>query len=58
MMAWVVGDYWAWLGELPRTEATILLLLAIALVWLRPTVAETCSPVDAAGDAPAEGGVG
>jgi hypothetical protein len=53
MLAWVVGDYWAWLGNLPRTEATVLLVLAIALVWLRPTVAESCrDPVptaDAAG---------
>jgi len=40
MVAWVVGDYAAWLGNLPRTEAAILLGLAIALVWLRPTVAE------------------
>lgn len=40
MVAWVVGDYAAWLGDLPRTEAAILLALAIALVWLRPTVAE------------------
>ena len=42
MLAWLVGDYSAWLGNLPRTEATILLLVAIALVWLKPTVAESC----------------
>ncbi len=41
MVAWFIGDYTAWLGDLPLTEATILLLLAVALVWLRPTVAET-----------------
>jgi hypothetical protein len=41
MLAWWVGDYAAWLGDLPRTEATLFLLLAIALVWLRPTVAES-----------------
>ena len=36
MAAWVVGDYAEWLGDLPRTEAAILLCLALALVWLRP----------------------
>jgi hypothetical protein len=40
MLAWYVGDYWAWLGDLPRTEASIFLLISLALVWLRPTVAE------------------
>jgi len=41
MLAWFVGDYWAWLGDLPRTEASAFLLVSLALVWLRPTVAET-----------------
>ncbi|MFO0691115.1 MAG: hypothetical protein U0900_20625 [Myxococcota bacterium] len=41
MLAWAVGDYASWLGELPRQEAAILLGLALVLVWLRPTVAET-----------------
>lgn len=41
MLAWAVGDYAGWLGELPRQEATMLLGLALLLVWLRPTVAET-----------------
>lgn len=41
MLAWAVGDYASWLGELPRQEASILLGLAFLLVWLRPTVAET-----------------
>ncbi len=36
MAAWVVGDYTQWLGDLPRTEAYALLLMALALVWLRP----------------------
>jgi hypothetical protein len=47
MVAWLVGDYSAWLGDLPRQEAAILLLIALALVWLRPTVAESVagSPV-------------
>lgn len=40
MVAWLVGDYAVWLGDLPRTEATLLLVIAIALVWLRPTVTE------------------
>ncbi|HPG24277.1 MAG: hypothetical protein H6748_07500 [Spirochaetaceae bacterium] len=41
MVAWVIGDYWTWLGETPRYEAAGLLLAALALIWLRPTVAET-----------------
>jgi hypothetical protein len=36
MAAWLVGDYSTWLGDLPRTEASVLLGLALALVWLRP----------------------
>jgi hypothetical protein len=35
MIAWIVGDYAA-LGELLRGEAAVFLLLALALVWLRP----------------------
>lgn len=35
MVAWVVGDY-TLLGDLPRVEAALLLLLALAFVWLRP----------------------
>jgi hypothetical protein len=34
--AWTVGDYYAWLGELPRTESVLMLLAALAFVWLRP----------------------
>jgi len=41
MIAWFVGDYWVWLGDLPRTEAGAFLLVSLALVWLRPTVAES-----------------
>jgi len=40
MLAWFVGDYYVWLGDLPRTEASIFLIISLALVWLRPTVAE------------------
>ena len=47
MLAWFVGDYWVWLGDLPRTEASAFLLISLALVWLRPTVAE-CERGDAA----------
>jgi hypothetical protein len=36
MVAWIVGDYYTWLGELPRIEAAVFLLLALAFVWLRP----------------------
>jgi hypothetical protein len=36
MFAWLVGDYAAWLGDLPRLEAAVFLLLALAFVWLRP----------------------
>ena len=35
MLAWLVGDY-ALVGNLLRVEAAIFLLLALALVWLRP----------------------
>ena len=36
MVAWLVGDYYLWLGELPRAEASLFLALALAFVWLRP----------------------
>lgn len=36
MTAWFVGDYALWLGNLPRIEAGLFLLIALALVWLRP----------------------
>ncbi len=36
MVAWVVGDYASWLGDLPRSEAAVLLVFALLLVWLRP----------------------
>jgi hypothetical protein len=49
MLAWFVGDYWVWLGDLPRTEASAFLLVSLALVWLRPTVAEAEAGLAAAG---------
>jgi hypothetical protein len=36
MVAWLIGDYQAWLGDLPRGEAAFFLLLALAFLWLRP----------------------
>ena len=48
MVAWLIGDYAAWLGDLPRSEATLFLLLALALVWTRPTVADTVAAASAA----------
>ena len=36
MLAWIVGDYYVWLGDLPRIEAGVLLVFALAFVWLRP----------------------
>jgi hypothetical protein len=33
--AWFIGDY-AFLGDLPRVEAAVFLLVALAFVWLRP----------------------
>lgn len=44
MAAWLLGDYASWLGELPRQEATIFLVLALALVWARPTVKQSRAP--------------
>ena len=38
MAAWLVGDYAA-LGEILRVEAAVFLLIALALVWLRPPAA-------------------
>jgi len=43
MVAWTIGDYASWLGDIPRQEATALICAALALVWLRPTVADTMS---------------
>ena len=36
ILAWFVGDYYVWLGELPRAEAILFLVLALGFVWLRP----------------------
>jgi len=41
MIAWFIGDYAGWLGDLPRTEASALLGVAFALIWLKPTVSES-----------------
>lgn len=49
MFVWIVGDYYIQLGDLPRTEAAIFLVLALAFVWLRPapTAAPAPEPVAA-----------
>ncbi len=36
MLFWFLGDL-AWVGDVLRVEAAVLLLLALAFVWLRPT---------------------
>jgi hypothetical protein len=48
MFAWILGDYSGWLGDLPRTEASLFLLVALALVWTRPTVADTVAGIPGA----------
>jgi len=35
ILAWLIGDY-AFLGNLLRVEAAVMLLLALAFVWLKP----------------------
>lgn len=35
MAVWTLGDF-AWAGSLPRIEAAIFLVLALAFLWLRP----------------------
>jgi hypothetical protein len=37
MLAWVVGDYYLFPGEVLRAEAALFLILALAFVWLRPS---------------------
>jgi hypothetical protein len=52
MAGWVVGDYYVWVGDLIRSEAILFLLLALALVWLRPRPVEAepaTTPVEGAG---------
>ena len=44
MLAWVVGDYHAWLGEAPRYEAALFLVLALGFVWLRPDAPDAKPP--------------
>jgi hypothetical protein len=50
MAAWLIGDYYTWLGDLPRFEAGMFLLLALAFVWLRP--AQQAPPSKLAGMTP------
>ncbi len=37
VLAWFSGEY-AEVGNLPRVEATVMLLLALGFIWLRPPV--------------------
>jgi len=54
ILAWVTGDYYTWLGELPRIEAAFFLAVALAIVWLKPSVtkamATPAAPVEASAD--------
>ena len=52
MVAWIVGDYYVWLGDLPRTEASAFLLASLALIWLRPTVRECSGSPGISGSTP------
>lgn len=36
MVGWLMGDYYALMGDLLRVEAGLFLLLALAFLWLRP----------------------
>jgi hypothetical protein len=56
MAAWFIGDYYVWLGDVPRSEASAFLLTSLALVWLRPTVRE-CFDAQC-GDSPSETSAG
>jgi len=47
LSAWVLGDYHVWPGELLRSGAAGLLLLALAFTWARPRRA-AAAPGDAA----------
>ncbi len=40
IVGWLMGDYYALAGELPRAEAAGALVLALAFVWLRPRPAK------------------
>lgn len=42
MVAWVIGDYYEFAGEALRGEVAGFLALALALIWTKPTVAESC----------------
>lgn len=43
ILAWLIGDYHAWLGDVARVEAAVFLVLALAFVWLRPATAVPAS---------------
>ncbi|MEM9177353.1 MAG: hypothetical protein AAGC67_19235 [Myxococcota bacterium] len=41
MVAWIIGDYAEFAGDTLRTEVTVFLSIALALIWTKPTVAES-----------------
>ena len=43
LVAWIIGDYYEFAGETLRGEVTGFLLVALALIWTKPTVAESRS---------------
>ena len=36
MLVWLMGDHYVWLGDLPRAEAAVFLLIALGLLWWMP----------------------
>lgn len=42
MVAWIIGDYYEFAGEALRGEVAAFLAIALALIWTKPTVAESC----------------
>ncbi len=35
VLVWMLGDFW-WMGDTPRVEAIVFLVIALAFLWLRP----------------------
>ncbi len=35
LLVWTLGDFW-WMGDTPRVEAIVFLVIALAFLWLRP----------------------
>lgn len=47
MAGWIMGDYYAWLGDLLRVEAAVFLLFALGFLWLRPARRSPDAPAGA-----------